>query len=130
MDLRHYATHPYMPLPGDVLTELGLDSPGSNSRISYCWSTLSDSERDRLWDKFGPQVAIATLNTGREQFMAVAAAAPEARAALVQAVLVDHGEHYRCCGDMPYPPIDETHVITGRLGTVWRDGSVYPKGDD
>lgn len=123
-DVLHYMLHPSMPLPKDMTEALDLPL-----HLPHTWQSLTDSERIQLFRMYPPVVAIATFNH-TETFVAVAVTAQDATTALERAWNAHLDEHGRCCGiDRDYPVTDETSVVTGALGTVWRDGSCYPKGN-
>lgn len=120
-DVTHYARRPVMPLPTEMLTAVNADlhlSPGS-------WNQLTDAERDLLWELFPPVVTVAMYHTGDgAQLVTVAPTAPRAVVAVERAAAA----HLADGGGQPGRPVDEAaDVLTGQLGTVWRDGDFYPK---
>lgn len=126
LDLTHYIRRPYMVLPLTAATAAGIDGDQPTT-----WSGLTDQERDRMWATYTPTVTVAMFNPDRTNFVAVAATEPAARTAIERAWAAHIEEHKDCCGgDENYPVADETYVVTGPLKSVWRDGSLYPKGDN
>jgi hypothetical protein len=122
-DLLHYMLRPTMPLPNEMLDAVGADR-------DLTWARLTDSERDHLWKLFPPVVAVATLRTSHFEFAAIDATAQGARFA-IQLAWKTHADEYAFEGaDLDYPVVEETDVIVGPIGTTWRDGALYPKGDN
>ncbi len=124
--LLHYMLRPNMPLPGHVVEAIGLN--GTCDRFPYTWINLTNSERDRLFAIYPPTVTVATFTDGNSSFTAVALTEAAARGQIERAWQAHAAEHLTCCGDRAgYPVADETGVLTGTAGSVWRDGSLYPK---
>ncbi len=126
-DLIHYMLRPTMPLPNELVEAIGGSFTGNRD---WTWARLTDPERVQLFQQFPPVVTIATLNTGDEVFTTVTLTTPAAQSAIERAFAAHVDEHRDCCGDRRWASTDETNVITGQLGSVWRDGSLYPKGDN
>lgn len=137
IDLMHHIKRPYMPLPYDMVEAIGLDGSGVDraARFPYTWSNLTDCERDQLLDRFPPQIVVATFVSGDATFIATGWTEAGARTRIERAYAADRAEFSRCCGISPdsladYPVADETGVLPGPVGSTWRDGSFYPKGDN
>jgi hypothetical protein len=121
-NIMFYVARPYMPLPPEMTGAVGLGEP--TTRTNWTWSQLTDGERDKLLELFPPTVAVAVLQTAHFEFVATGAAEQAARTALECAWAVHAGE---LDADPDYPVAQDTNVITGPLGTVFRDGSPYPR---
>lgn len=133
MNLLHYMLRPYMPLPADVVAAIGLDGAGQNgaARSPYRWQNLTDNERDQLAAMYPPLISVATFNGPDAVFLTAAWTEQDARTRIERAWDADQAECRDCCGELPpYPVTDETNVVTGPVGSVWRDGSFYPKGNN
>jgi hypothetical protein len=123
-DLIHYVLRPYMPLAPEMAAAAGLDP---YAQFPHTWSNLSDAERQQLWASFPMEVTVATFAGPSGDFVSVAGTEHRARAAIERAWL-EHVVDLRL--DPTYPVGDETRTVTGLIGSVWRDGSPYPKGDN
>jgi hypothetical protein len=126
-DLTHYMRRPTMPLPTEMLEALGAKPA---DRDCWTWVQLTDAERDALWVRYPPVVTIGVLRTPHFEFVSVTESGPDGFHAkhAIERAWQAHAEDTGA--DPDWPVADDTNVITGPIGSVWRDGSFYPKGND
>jgi hypothetical protein len=117
-----------MPLPTEMLEALGAKPA---DRDCWTWVQLTDAERDALWVRYPPVVAIGVLRTPHFEFVSVTTESGPDGFHAKRAIERAWQAHAEDTGaDPDWPVADDTNVITGPIGSVWRDGSFYPKGND
>jgi hypothetical protein len=156
-NLMHYMLRPSMPLPNDMVEAIGGSGAArdwtwttlTNAERDALWALYPMNVAIATFGAGDLELtAVAESETGARRaveraWLATAAERPGCGTEFVQPVLDGASitdrldaqlEHVsgcaRCEASVGIPAGDNVDVLTGPVGSVWRDGSFYPKGDN